>query len=193
MPKAEPQRTCIATGEELPQGELLRFVISPEDKVVFDLKGNLPGRGMYVKPQKTLLLEACKRNSFARAAKQKVQVDAHLVDVVEQALLERALAYLGRAQLAGELVTGFEKVSSMLKAGEAGVLIHTEDAGGDGTKKLNGQAQEAVIITFCDRETLGKALQKDNPVHISIKKGGISSVFIDSYARWAGFRGEDRL
>lgn len=193
MPKANPLRTCIATGEEHPPEALLRFVVSPEDRVVFDIKGNLPGRGMYVKPQKSLLAEACKRNAFARSAKQSVKIDANLPEVVEQALLERALAYLGRAQLAAELVTGFEKVSSMLKSGEAGVLLHTSDAGGDGIKKLDYIANGARIITFCDREILGKALQKENPVHLAVKKGGISSVFIDSYDRWAGFRGEDRL
>jgi predicted RNA-binding protein YlxR (DUF448 family)/ribosomal protein L30E len=191
MPKAEPQRTCIVTGEELTQQELLRFVVSPEGKVVFDLKGNLPGRGMYVKPQKALLAEACKRNLFARAAKQKVQVDAALPDFVEQVLKERALAFLGRAQLAGDLVTGNEKVLSMLKSGEAEILIHASDAAEDGMRKLNNHATATgtKIVVFCGRDEMGEILKKANPVHMGMKKGGISSAFIDSYDRWAGFLG----
>lgn len=193
MPKSDPQRTCIATAEELPQQELLRFVASPEGRVVFDLKGNLPGRGMYIKPQKALVAEACKRNLFSKSAKEKLKVDATLPEFVEQALKERALAFLGRAALAGDLVSGFEKVLSMLKSGEAEVLIHAGDAKEDGMKKLNSHSHGARIVIFCGREEMGVVLKKANPVHMGMRKGGISSAFLDSYDRWTGFRGLDGL
>lgn len=193
MKDKNPIRTCIATREEHPQEALLRFAISPDGEVVFDVKGNLPGRGMWLKPQKALLEEACKKNLFAKSAKEKLKIAPNLAEMVEQQLEARALAMLGRAWRAGQMVSGFEKVSAMLKSGDAGLLIHAADAGEDGNKKLKGLAEDTPIVHFSSREKLGEVLQKANPVHLSLKKGEICDVFQELYARWAGFHEKDKL
>jgi predicted RNA-binding protein YlxR (DUF448 family) len=186
-PKPLPLRTCIATGLEFPKEALLRFVLSPENKVIPDIKGTLPGRGMYVQPQAALVAEAVKRNLFAKSAKHKVKTDVELPELVARLLRERALNYLQRAQMAGDLVSGFEKVKSMLLSGDAAVLLHAEDAAQDGSAKLDPMAEGARILVFGTRDELANALQKANPVHLAIKKGGIAAHFLASYDRWAGF------
>jgi predicted RNA-binding protein YlxR (DUF448 family) len=185
----QAMRTCLVTGEELPKTALLRFVLSPDGKVVVDIKGNLPGRGMWLKPEHAVLIEACKRNLFAKAAKRRVTVDSTLPDVVERLLRERALAYLTRAQLAGELVTGFEKVLKMVQSGDAGVLIHAADAADDGIRKLKlPQTENLRVVVFCERDIIGAALQRNNPVHLTLKRGGIAKAFLSAFDCWAGFR-----
>ena len=43
-----PDRKCIATGDVQPKHGLVRFVVGPDDHVVPDILGKLPGRGIYV-------------------------------------------------------------------------------------------------------------------------------------------------
>ena len=56
--KNAPQRRCIVTREALDKAELIRFVVDPDGNVVPDLKGNLPGRGLWVKADAKTLAEA---------------------------------------------------------------------------------------------------------------------------------------
>ena len=64
-----PTRTCIVTREGHPKEVLLRFVVAPGGKLVADLSGKLPGRGMYVTCSKLLVAEAIAKRAFSRAAK----------------------------------------------------------------------------------------------------------------------------
>ena len=74
MPKPLPERTCLATRETLPKEALLRFVVGPGDQLVYDHKGSLPGRGLWVKPSAELLRMAIAKNQFSRSAKQQVKI-----------------------------------------------------------------------------------------------------------------------
>lgn len=187
MKKTETLRTCLVTGEELPKEQLLRFVASPEGRVVVDVKGNLPGRGMWLKPERRLVEEACRRNLFSRSAKAKLRVDADLSEKVAEALRTRALGYLNRARLAREMVSGHEKVLSILQSGEAGVLIHAENASVDGCKKLDKCTENIEIISFGTRDELAAALNLPNPVHLALQRGGLAEAFLAAYRAWAGY------
>ncbi len=165
----------------------MRFVVSPDNRVVPDIKGTLPGKGIWVQPRADLLHDACRRNLFSKAAKRKVTVDENLTEIVEKLLKERVFAYLNRARLAGELVNGTEKVLSLLKSGEAAVLIHASDAADDGSGKLNKHAQNMVILRFGNREALAEILNLPNPVHLAIKRGGIAKAFLQAHSHWQEF------
>lgn len=194
MPKQESKRRCIVTGEVFPQSELLRFVADPQSRVVPDIKGNLPGRGMWLLPKAAILQEAIDKKLFSRASRQQAIIDGTLIEKTGTLLLQQALNYLSRARMAKELVNGFEKVSAAVQAGNVAVLIHAGDASADGCGKLNRLASEQVrIISWCDRETLAQALNLPNPVHIALPSGGLSSAFLSAYERWAGFQQKDRL
>lgn len=187
MGKSPPLRTCLVTGEELPKEQLLRFVASPEGRVVPDIKGNLPGRGMWIQPRKALVKEACKRNLFSKSSRTKLRVDEGLADTVERLLKEQALAYLNRARLARDMVSGHEKVLSLLQNAEAAVLIHAEDAAEDGIKKLDKHAEGIPILRFGSRDELSRALNLPNPVHLALRKGGISEAFLQAFDLWKKF------
>ena len=45
-----PERRCIVTRATGPKEGLIRFVLGPDDEVVPDLAGKLPGRGIWVAP-----------------------------------------------------------------------------------------------------------------------------------------------
>ena len=193
MPKTPPERTCIATGETKPQAEMLRFAIAPDGTVTFDLKGTLPGRGIWLTPTHTHLQQAIAKRRFQHSAKQKVIIPDNLCDIVSQQLRNHALGYLGRARQSGYLVSGYEKVTSALRSGEAKLLLHAEDAAEDGTRKLNPLAEGIKILHFGSRDELSDITHIPNPVHMVITEHGLNKAFFASYARWAGFVGKDTL
>ncbi|MDP6876945.1 MAG: DUF448 domain-containing protein, partial [Alphaproteobacteria bacterium] len=45
-PARQPKRRCIATGAVRDTAELVRFVVGPEVRLVPDVAGKLPGRGL---------------------------------------------------------------------------------------------------------------------------------------------------
>src|SRR4051812_17343271 len=104
------ERRCIVTGEVLPEARLLRFVVGPEGEIVPDVAAKLPGRGLWVRAERSAIAQAAAKRLFAKAAKAPVKLDAGLPDRAEACLVERMLAYLGLARRAGELLLGFDQV-----------------------------------------------------------------------------------
>ena len=44
----ERERMCAATRTVRPVSELIRFVVGPQGEAVADIKGKLPGRGIWI-------------------------------------------------------------------------------------------------------------------------------------------------
>ncbi|RYG58778.1 MAG: YlxR family protein [Alphaproteobacteria bacterium] len=67
-----PIRTCAATGQKLPQAQLLRFVNVggvPTPEVLLHPTRRAPGRGVYIVPTPDALAAAVKRKAFANRLK----------------------------------------------------------------------------------------------------------------------------
>ena len=88
------ERKCIVTGEVQPKAGLIRFVIGPDNQVVPDILGKLPGRGIYVTAD-CAILEQARKGQFSRSAKQAVTVPDGLLDEVERQYPQRATALVG--------------------------------------------------------------------------------------------------
>ncbi|KXV23842.1 hypothetical protein AD935_00035, partial [Gluconobacter japonicus] len=65
---------------------MIRFVVSPDNRVVPDLAAKLPGRGMWLSASRDVLDSPRTRQAFARAAKAQVSVPDSLADLVEAGL-----------------------------------------------------------------------------------------------------------
>ena len=63
------ERRCVSTREVMEIKTMLRFVLSPDNVVTPDLKGALPGRGMWVQSSKSALQNAIDKNMFSKSAK----------------------------------------------------------------------------------------------------------------------------
>src|SRR5262249_10826346 len=133
---AQRERRDIVTGTVMDEARLVRFVAGPDGQVVPDLARKLPGRGLWVAADRGSVETAAKKGLFARAAKAKVTAPQDLADQVESLLKRRLLSGLGLARRAGELTSGFEKVSAALDAGKAAWLIEASDGASDGRRKL---------------------------------------------------------
>ena len=184
-----PERRCIASGEVRPKDQLLRFVIGPEDRVVLDLSGTLPGRGLWLSARRDMIEKACARNLFARAAKSSAQVPEDLMEQVEEALRRRCLDLIGLARRAGQAVSGFDKVRAWLVSGRAAVLIEASDGSADGRGKISavgrGVTPGLPIVELFDAATLGQTMGRDRAVHVAMTRGRLSLRFLADAGRLA--------
>jgi predicted RNA-binding protein YlxR (DUF448 family) len=193
-PSTGPQRTCIATGETGAPERMIRFVVGPEGDVVPDLARRLPGRGLWVKAERSAVERAVAKNLFARAARASVKPAADLPERVERLLLERALADLSRARRAGRAVAGFVKVEQMVGQRRAGLLVVADEADGDGLGKLKAASREhgLPIAHLGDAAALGGIFGREQAVYVAVARDDAGGAFIERIeagaARWRGYR-----
>jgi predicted RNA-binding protein YlxR (DUF448 family) len=183
--KNEPERSCIVTREAKAKDELIRFLVGPNQQLVPDLASKLPGRGIYVSASKLMIAEAIAKRLFSKAAKEQVHIPDGLLVTLEQLMLRRVGDALSMARKAGQVVTGFEKVEAELKKGSVEALIHAEDAGEDGIKKL--AFYTGPIFANLPRSLLCEVVGRENAVHVAVTHGAAAAFFIEQARRFTLF------
>jgi hypothetical protein len=181
-------RRCLVTGAVRPKTELLRFVVDPQGKIVPDLAGKLPGRGLWLTAQRAIVTEASSKRVFARVAKAPVVVAEGLADRVAALLVQRCVDILGLARRSGLAVAGFVRVKEALTAGKAALLVEAIDAAADGQEKLAALAPSLPRVACLDARELGVAFGREHAVHVALGKGRLADLFIAEARRLQGFR-----
>ena len=187
------ERRCIVTGDVLSEAELIRFVVAPDNSLVPDIAAALPGRGHWVRADRSVLEKAVARNFFSRSAKASVNVPSDLCVRTERRLVDRMMADLGLARRAGQLVFGFDNVARALQSRTPPrILVEARDGAADGRRKLISLAQAkniAVEIVDClDSEEISLALGRENVIHAALKSGRLSERLAMDAGRLKGFR-----
>ena len=191
LAEASRERRDVVSGEVMAEARLIRFVAGPDGQVVPDLARKLPGRGIWVAADRVSLAAAVKKNAFARSAKAPLKAAADLPDLVEKLLRQRLLAGLGLARRAGDLTSGFEKVSATITGGKAAWLIEASDGAADGRRKILNLSRKAspatgVVGVFTSAE-LGLALGLENVIHTAFLAGRTAERWAEDVRRLAGF------
>lgn len=187
-------RRCIVTRQALEKAAMIRFVLDPEGQVVPDLKGKLPGRGLWVTADRAVLAEAAKRNAFAKAARQSAKVPADLVERVAELARREVAELIGLARKSGQLRAGFEKVQIALEAGKVRVLIAASDGAEDGRGKLarlasrTGAGSGVEIVAPLTAAELAQALGREHAVHAAVAPSGIADRIIAACRRLSGLQ-----
>jgi len=174
-PHEGPHRRCLVTGQVLPKEELLRFVLGPNQEVVPDLAERLPGRGLWLQPEQTVVEKAVARRLFARAARGPADADPALPAQVGTLLRRRCLERLGLLRRGGLVVAGYDQVHEMLSRGVAALLFEARDASVAPSERLVrlGCARRPdlqVVRTFASDE-LGAALGRGALAHVAVQAG----------------------
>jgi len=184
------ERKCIVTGEVQPKSGLIRFVIGPDNTVVPDVLGKLPGRGMYVSSTKAAL-DAAGRGQFSRSAKQAVVVPDDLAQMVEAILTKRVIDMIAMARKAGLAVCGFEKVKGWLAGGErVRVLLQAADGSERGKSKL-WTPEGARYFGCLTSGELGLAFGRGSVIHGALASGGLSDRVVEDATKLRGLREMD--
>ncbi|MAT00462.1 MAG: hypothetical protein CML41_02980, partial [Rhodobacteraceae bacterium] len=108
----QKQRRCISSGEVCDKSDMIRFIVGPNNEVIPDISEKLPGRGIWVKSNRSFLEKALSKKLFIKSAKYKVSVRHDLINLVEAILLKSVLALISLSRKSGIAVSGYEKVKS---------------------------------------------------------------------------------
>lgn len=182
------ERRCLVTGESGDPGRLVRFVVGPDDQVVADVAGDLPGRGFWLTATRAAVDKAVAKRAFARAARRPVDVPADLADQIDRLLARRCLDLLGFARRASQVVAGFEKVREWLEAGRVAVLVEARDGAADGRAKLARLGRGLPAVALFTSAELSLALGRENVVHAAVAPGRLAERFLAETVRLRGFR-----
>jgi predicted RNA-binding protein YlxR (DUF448 family) len=179
-----PNRTCISTRAVLPVEQLIRFVAAPDGSVVPDLKGKLPGRGVWVTARMDAVADAVHKKAFARTLKQPVTAAADLADLVGRLLRRDALQALSLANKAGTVIAGSAKIEGAASRGFA-ALLHASGASEAGVEKLERAVRSRrrdgpVIpsIRLFTADELSLSLGREHVIHAALVAGAPSGNFL---------------
>jgi uncharacterized protein len=191
------ERLCAATKTVRPISDLMRFVVGPHGEAVPDLKGKLPGRGIWVTATRNALGKAIKHKAFARGFKREVRLPPDFVAQTEALLEQSVLDALAVAAKAGLVAAGFTKAEKALAEHEVIALFHAAEAASDGTRKLNatwrnGPRGPLVSIGFLTSAQLDLALNRSNVVHAALLAGPGSETLLARCRRLERFRTGDQ-
>lgn len=177
------QRTCLGCREAVDQDSLVRYVLSPEGKVLIDYGRKLPGRGAYTHFDAGCLRAAVKRRQFDRAFRGSSQVDeTALLGDLKQQVREKVRNLLGMARKAGQAVSGSTLVLSELENPVPPVLVLiAEDISANIGEKVYRRAEKSGVAChrLFDKDLLGHLLGKgersvvafrESPLVASIRK-----------------------
>lgn len=186
FPEKGPLRRCVATRESGPKEGMVRFVLDPERRLVPDLEGRLPGRGMWLSADADVLERATKRGAFARAARGTVQVPPDLRERIEDGLTRRIRDLVGFARRSGQAVCGREAALDWLRTGKAGLLVEAADGSLPERARLVG-GREVPMVAPLTAATLGAVFGRDHAVHVAIAPGRLADAIAAEAKRLAGF------
>jgi predicted RNA-binding protein YlxR (DUF448 family) len=189
-----PVRTCVVERARKEKPFLLRFVLSPQNSVTPDIKGTLPGRGVWVTAKKAAVAEAVKRKAFQRAFRKPVSVSEDLPLQVEELFKRSVLERLSICNKAGLMVVGFTRVEEALNRGEIAGVLHASDAAEGGKAKLDrklralysGKDHIPPENRFTSAE-ISLAAGSTNVIHAGLKEGGAAFAFFEALDRLTGY------
>ncbi len=187
-PEKGPLRRCVVTRESKPKEGMVRFVLDPEGRVVPDLEGRLPGRGMWLSADADVLEHAVKRGAFAKAARRTVHVPPDLRARIEDGLTRRIRDLVGLARRGGQAVCGREAALEWLRAGRAGLLVQAADGSRAERARLAG-GRSVPVVSPLPADALGAVFGRDHAVHVAIAAGRLADAIAAEAERLAGFGG----
>jgi len=167
---------------------MLRFVVGPEQKIVFDAAATLPGRGLWLSARADVITSALKRGVFSRAAKQQVKTPETLRDLIETGIKRRMTELLGLARRGGNAISGFEKAREWLAAGKVGLVAQATDGSEEECRRFLG-SRDVPVVKILSGADLGKIFGRDNAVHVVIASGKLARMIEFEAKKLAGVAG----
>lgn len=187
MPR-DIERTCIASRVVLPVSQMVRFVLSPEGDVVFDLKHNLPGRGVWVERKFSKVQAVLEKKLFLKAFKREVHASPDLGIILGHALRREMCQSLALANKAGMVISGFSKVEAAILSKPLSAILHAAEAADDGRKKVAsllvkrfGIEIPIPVIDVLSGLELDHLFGKPHVVHAVVLAGLGSKGFLNSW------------
>jgi predicted RNA-binding protein YlxR (DUF448 family) len=190
------ERKCIALNQVRDPSEMIRFVRDPENIVVPDITGKLPGRGVWVSSDLENLQKAIKSGAFPRGFKSKVTVRDNLPEQTKDGLKRSVLGLLSMAKKSGRITLGFDQVMGLARDGALGFRVEALDGAADGRGKIRTlsraiarelELNDPPVIGCFTAIELGEIMGRDKLVHAGIERGRLARRLREETQRLSGF------
>ena len=164
-------RECISCGEKKPKGEMMRIVIthseSGDTERSLDETGRVKGRGAYL----------CRDPKCIEAAAEKKLISEEEKEGLETSMKQHALSMLSIAAKAGKVFSGELQCEAAIKDGKAVLVILSEDASPNTTKKFSNKCSfyELPLIRYGEKEELGRLIGREARSVIAITDEGLAA------------------
>ena len=172
---------------------MIRFVVSPQAKVVPDVGRRLPGRGMWLLARHDAVNRAVSDNLFSRAARQAVRCPDRLADTVDELLRDRLCHHIALSRKAGMAFFGFERIRTMIASGETCSLLLAIDGSMRQLEKTFPAHDFPLFSRSLYGKELGLAFDRNFVVHAAVKRGQLAKTISEESRRLRSYRqlGED--
>ena len=190
---AARERRCVASGEVLPEAQLIRFALGPGGVLAPDVAAKLPGRGGWVRADRAHLEQAVKKNGFSHALKVNAKAPDGLADLTEALLAKRCLDLIGMAKRAGAIAIGATQVEQAIRAKPALLLVEASDGAEEGREKLMSLhiglwGRPPAALACFSAADLGVALGRERVIHACLLQERLAAALATDIGRLAGFR-----
>ena len=196
-----PERTCVLTRRKGARDQLIRLALGPDGNVAPDVRARAPGRGAWISVGHDELDRAVADGKLKAALQRAFKtsdltIPADLAERTAQALRQSALDRLGMEARAGNLINGADRIEAAARAGKVQLLLHADDAGEDGRKRLDqawraGGGGPRGMIFPEGRTMLSIALGRENVVHVALIEPAAAARVLNAVSRWRDFIAPD--
>lgn len=174
----EPERTCAACGKKSVKDDFLRFVYSPEGRLICDVRKKLQSRGVYVCPEKDCIKKALKKKAFSRFLKiEGVEPSlGELAENIGESLEGYLFGLMKMAFKSGKLKSGASAVFDAADKGNARLFMISGDAGRSVREKIEYLNRERGIdmVMIPDKLLIAEKMCKAVTAVMAVTDGGFA-------------------
>ena len=178
------KRNCFVTKIEFKQKKLLRFVIGPNNDIIFDDSGKLSGHSFWLTPSKKIINKAIKQKLFEKEVNHHIQIRTDLFNHVKQTIKKRCLDYISLANKAGLVNIGLQKLKIKKISKNIRLLVLSTPYSKSTKSALNKIYENIEIIELFDSKELGQSLGKDSITTLGITKSKLSDKLINEIQKY---------
>jgi ribosomal protein L7Ae-like RNA K-turn-binding protein len=177
---------CAITGEALVQEEALKLVLSPDNVVLPDIEGSLPGDVCWVAFSDAVLKKLHQpdvvQSLFTKNAVLLPEFDKQLQRMLKRQLVQ----WLALSRKAGRLCCGSQKVRKALEEGAVMLVFQAKDGSERELKKLlQGLGKTTSVCNLFSGEELAGIFGRDHIGYLALEKAGLSEKTIQRCSQLA--------
>jgi predicted RNA-binding protein YlxR (DUF448 family) len=175
---------CLITGELLPKGELYRFVLSPDNRVVFDPEFELEGQNIVISKNEEIVRGCLLSNFLDKEFNSKIDLTV-LKQQILQHFYNKLLTFIALAKKSGKLLQGKMQVEQYIRENglKSEILIQASDSSlGEKFKQ-----KDSLIIEIFNTEDLSQVFG-DEMVKYAIVTGDFVEYIAEFYNKYIFFK-----
>ena len=193
--RRQPQRTCLGCRQVKDQDRLVRLVCSPDDHILVDLKGRLPGRGAYVCINRDCVDQAVHRQQFNRAFRRECRPlkSVELIEAIKSGLLGYLANLLGMSRKSANVIAGSNAViDAMTRKTDLAVILLAADISPQIGDKVRRKADYMGIkvVELFEKAELGRILGRAERSVVGLPEGKLADAFLRDLQRYQDISGE---